>query len=75
MKLLFFGQIADFTGNSELTLDTVPDTDTLRASLAEQYPNLAKIRYAIAVDKQLINSNTPLNDQSVVALLPPFSGG
>ncbi len=75
MKLLFFGQIVDVTGSSELVLDTVTDTDTLREVLAEQFPQLANIRYVVAVDKQLSTANTPLNAQSVVALLPPFSGG
>jgi molybdopterin converting factor small subunit len=75
MQILTFGQIAEFTGSSELVLDTVPDTDTLRATLAAQYPDLAKIRYAVAVDKQVITGNTPLTEQSIVALLPPFSGG
>lgn len=75
MKLLFFGQIVDITGSSELVLDTATDTNTLRELLAERFPQLANIRYVIAVDKQLSTANTPLNDQSVVALLPPFSGG
>lgn len=75
MQILFFGQIIDITGSSELVMDTVPDTDTLRELLREQFPHLANIRYALAVDKQLSTTNTPLNDQSVVALLPPFSGG
>jgi molybdopterin synthase sulfur carrier subunit len=38
-------------------------------------PALAGMKYIIAVDKQVIIKNTILNNNSVVALLPPFSGG
>jgi molybdopterin converting factor small subunit len=43
--------------------------------LEEKYEQLKGIKYAIAVDKKIVSGNAPLQDKSVVALLPPFSGG
>jgi molybdopterin synthase sulfur carrier subunit len=43
--------------------------------LHRTYPALAESKYVIAVNKQVITSNTSLDENSVVALLPPYSGG
>jgi len=53
----------------------VADTDGLVRALHNTYPALAESKYVIAVNKQVITSNTSLNENSVVALLPPYSGG
>jgi molybdopterin synthase sulfur carrier subunit len=39
------------------------------------YPSLADAKYLIAVDKQTVTGNTILKEGSMIALLPPFSGG
>ena len=69
-----FGRLADIAGNS-FTVNDVADTDRLISTLHKRYPALAQTKYVIAVNKQVISSNTLLNEDSVVALLPPFSGG
>ena len=74
LKIILFGKLADITGNS-LTVNNVADTDSLVNELRKNYPALAGMKYIIAVDKQVIIENTILNNNSVVALLPPFSGG
>jgi molybdopterin converting factor small subunit len=73
-QIIIFGQLTDITGDS-LTFDNVPDTNTLVQELHNRFPLLAKAKYVIAVDKKLVQSNTPLSSESTVALLPPFSGG
>ena len=75
ITVLAFGQIVDLTRCPILSMEEVPDTDSLRAILLEQYPALSTLPYVIAVDKKAISANTPLSPSSVVALLPPFSGG
>ena len=70
-----FGQIPDITGQAEWKESDVSDTDRLRQKLEAQFEPLSKIKYAIAVDKKMVSTNTPLSDGAVVALLPPFSGG
>jgi molybdopterin converting factor small subunit len=58
-----------------MTLSDIADTNNLIAKLNEMYPELAGTKYAIAVDKKIVTENIPLNINSTVALLPPFSGG
>ena len=74
MTILAFGQIAELCGSPRLEAD-VPDTDALQTLLQARFPALHDRSYAIAVDQKTIQRNTPLHSSSVVALLPPFSGG
>jgi molybdopterin synthase sulfur carrier subunit len=74
IHIILFGRLADIAGNSVFVNDAA-DTDSLMSALHTTYPALAKAKYVIAVNRQVITSNTRLNDNSVVALLPPFSGG
>lgn len=75
IKLLFFGQITDIIGVSSLEMKAVNNTDTLQLLLENQFPELQTIAYAIAVNKKIIQENTTLIHNDIVALLPPFSGG
>ena len=72
--IITFGQIAELS-SSKITLENVIDTDSLRLRLMEEYPSLTNINYAIAIDKRIVSENTVINETSVIALLPPFSGG
>ena len=74
LNIIIFGRLTDIAGNS-LALENIADTNNLVKELHILYPGLADAKYVIAVDKQLIKENTVLNKKSMVALLPPFSGG
>jgi sulfur-carrier protein len=74
VNVIIFGQLTDIMGKS-LSLDDIEDTDSLVKELNKLYPSLADKKYAMAVDKQVINQNTTLKGNCIVALLPPFSGG
>ena len=74
LKVIMFGRLADIAGNA-VSVSDAGDTDSLKNILHKNYPALANTKYLIAVDKQIINGNTVLNNNSIVALLPPFSGG
>ena len=73
--MLIFGQLTDITKSSNITVPEVSDTDALRTVLLEKYPELARVKFALAVDKQVVTENTLLHSGAAVALLPPFSGG
>ena len=75
MTILFFGQLTDITGKASTALEDIADTDALSIRLHQDFPALANAKYAIAIDKKVINSNTLLTNNCNVALLPPFSGG
>ena len=72
---MIFGQLKDITGKSELTLYDIPDTDTLIKTLQSLYPALTNTKFAIALNKKVISTNTILEGDNNIALLPPFSGG
>ena len=74
INVILFGKLADIAGNS-VSVTNIADTDRLVDALHKDYPALANTKYVIAVDKQVIKENTILNNNSTVALLPPFSGG
>ena len=74
VHVILFGRLADIAGSS-VFVNAVADTDSLINALHKTYPALAESKYLVAVDKHVIISNTLLNESSVVALLPPFSGG
>ena len=74
VKIILFGKLAEIAGRA-VSVDNVADTDSLINDLQKKYPEFAKTKYLIAVDKQVIKENTVLNKKSTVALLPPFSGG
>ena len=74
IKIIFFGKLSDIAGSS-VSVNDVTDTEGLINALHKNYPALANTKYLIAVDKQVIRQNTILNNNSIVALLPPFSGG
>jgi len=74
VKISIFGQLTEITG-SELELSGIKDSDMLTQYLYERFPDLQHKSFAIAVDKKVIQSNTLLNNNTEIALLPPFSGG
>ena len=75
ITVLAFGQVSDLCGTAPLQVEGARDTDALEALLRERFPGLKGLTYAVAVDRKTIRGNTPLHPSSVVALLPPYSGG
>lgn len=75
INVKIFGRLAEITGKDHLLINNIQDTDQLMAHLHSLYPVLRDTRFACAVDMRIISTNTRLNDNCIVALLPPFSGG
>ena len=75
VKVLIFGQLTDITGEHELHLNGVRNTDEALEKLINQFPALIGRKYRLAVNQQMIDSNTKLENDSVSAIMPPFSGG
>lgn len=75
LSILFFGQLTDIVGYSQLVVDFVEDTDQLNKMLLTQYPHLAYTKYVITVNRKIVRTKTALSPNVEVALLPPFSGG
>ncbi len=75
VTLILFGQLVDITNCTSLSVEDICDTNSLTQYLQQHYPAFISAKYAIAVDKKIVRENTPLNNGTTVALLPPFSGG
>jgi sulfur-carrier protein len=75
MKVHFFGQLTDITKLSDIELENITDTDSLIKKLQQQFPALALAKYSIAVNDHIIQTNTALTGNNIIALMPPFSGG
>ena len=75
MEIIFFGQLADIAGKSNIQMEGITGTDTLKATLEADFPGLKQVKYMLAVDKKMITSNTALTGCEMIALMPPFSGG
>ena len=79
IRLLAFATAREALGAAEFALE-VPEGSTvadLPGLLQREHPDLIEIwpRLAIAVDGDLAKSDTQLEDNSEVAILPPVSGG
>ena len=75
MVVKIFGQLSDVIGSNSLEVNGITNTDDLIKNLQLQYPALADSKYRVAVNRNIIQSNTELQTGAEVALLPPFSGG
>ena len=75
MNVKVFGQLYDIIGSNSFDMDNIESTDELINNLQLKYPALKNAKYKIAVNRNIIQSNTVLSDDAEIALLPPFSGG
>jgi molybdopterin converting factor small subunit len=75
IKVILFGQLGDIAGRQAMEIEYAADTRELVQKVHDSFPELADITYRIAVEKKIITDNTALQDETTVALLPPFSGG
>ena len=75
IEIIFFGQLADKTGCSNLVLDNPGNIDALTKAMKIQYPNLATAKFIIAVNNKIVLQNEPIEENAKLAFMPPFSGG
>ena len=73
VKILAFGRIAEITGRT-FTIEA-GDTDSLKEAVGLRFPELAQTKFAIAVNKRIINRMTAVSPSDEIALMPPYSGG
>ena len=75
VSILPFGKLADILSTQEWAMEGVTTAGEVRLQLEAKFPALKGMRYLIAVDKKIVTDDGLLGEGSVVALLPPFSGG
>lgn len=74
VNIQLFGQLKQITGTPVLTTDAT-DTDGLKKEIAARFPTIENLTYLIAVDRTIVQTNTPIKADQELALLPPYSGG
>jgi molybdopterin converting factor subunit 1 len=79
VRVRLFAVARELAGRDELPveLDTGRTVADLRRALVEAVPALARVlpHSLVAVDAQYAGDDTPVNEQSEIALIPPVSGG
>jgi molybdopterin converting factor subunit 1 len=79
IRVKLFAAAKERAGVDELTLDMPPGATiaALREKIANEHAAIAAILpHALwAVDTEYAGDNTPLTEQSEIALIPPVSGG
>ena len=75
IQVIVFGQLTEITGSGLIRLTGISDSDNLLNLLNEKFPALKDSKFAIAIDKKIVRSNTPVSQTSTIVLMPPFSGG
>jgi molybdopterin synthase sulfur carrier subunit len=74
VKIQLYGQLRQIAGVSELISNAV-DTDGLMKEVTARFPLLENLPYLVAVDRTIVQANTPIKAGQELALLPPYSGG
>ncbi|UGS21643.1 MoaD/ThiS family protein [Flavobacterium cyclinae] len=78
VKIKYFGLIADITKRNEELFslsESVITTEELISDLYKIYTELKNTSFVIAVNKSIVTSDLKLNNNDIIALLPPFAGG
>jgi molybdopterin converting factor subunit 1 len=79
VTVLFFATLRDRAGGRSLTLELPEGTTAagLKASLAEQYPNLKASMESvlIAINREYAFDETVVPPDAEVGMFPPVSGG
>ena len=75
IELISFGKISEFISNQKLEIEGIETTDDLKKHLEKIFPNLANIKYKLALNKNLVQQNSEIKSSDSIAIMPPFSGG
>lgn len=75
IDLITFGNIAEFITVQKLAFEDIEDTNGLKIYLEMHYPKLRTMKYKLALDQKIIQTNTKLKNKATIAIMPPFSGG
>jgi molybdopterin converting factor subunit 1 len=78
IKILFFGIARDLANDNSLELEVDERSkvvDVLK-ELQKQYPKMKNLHeFSTAVNEEYAESETELNANDVIAIIPPVSGG
>ncbi|WP_422089981.1 MoaD/ThiS family protein [Tenacibaculum ovolyticum] len=78
ITVLLFGIATDLIGSSslEVALPINSSVNSFKGLLKEQHPKLEKMSaYAVAINERYVTDETIIQENDVIAIIPPVSGG
>ena len=78
LQILLFGITTDLLGTNSITIQIENNISVaqFKQALVAQYPKLETLSsYAIAVNETYANDDLILQENDVIAIIPPVSGG
>ncbi|HEY4618488.1 MAG TPA: MoaD/ThiS family protein [Flavobacterium sp.] len=78
LNIKYFGVLAELTKKKEeqLVLEEPNMTvNSFKSKMESAYQEMQSVSYTIAVNQAIAGVDTTLNDQDVIAFLPPYAGG
>ena len=75
MTVLFFGSLAEITGNAEVEFEFCDSTDKLKEQIFNRFPGIKNQNFKIALNHEVVNGNETIRAGDELALLAPFAGG
>ena len=75
LEIRFFGQLTDLTKTEKVLIEDIRDTNMMINTIIEMYPALATATFKVALNNKLVNDNIEIAENSIIAFMPPFSGG
>jgi len=77
MKVLYFAELKEILNvqSEEMNINSEITVETFKQTLIEQYPQIAEKQFQIAVNEEFVPSDAIIQQNDIVALIPPVSGG
>ena len=74
IRVLWFGVAQEVAGTPEEEF-IAEDTATLRLQIFEKHPQMRNVKFRLALNRTMLKKDGQLEENDVVAVLPPFAGG
>ena len=78
ITILFFGMSKDLSGERKISIQLLKErtVEDIRNLLLKKYPSFSSMdSFAIAVNESYAEDQTKINDNDIIAVIPPVSGG
>ncbi|KLT64334.1 MoaD/ThiS family protein [Pedobacter sp. BMA] len=75
IELISFGRISEFIPNQKIQINGIETTSGLQNYLEKTFPQLAGMKYKLALNKNLVQQESEIRNGDSIAIMPPFSGG
>ncbi|CAM1364365.1 Molybdopterin synthase sulfur carrier subunit [Tenacibaculum sediminilitoris] len=78
ISILFFGMARDLVDNSslEIKLPSKSTVASFKEFLSNEFPELQKMSsYAVAINQNYATDETLIQENDIIAIIPPVSGG